>query len=402
MSCKEKRMTQVLKGQIRFPQAESVIFGPGCMQEHLPNVLQGLGAQRAFLVTTPSLTSSPLLPRVRETLGSSVVGEFSDSRAHTPKQVVLRAARQAQEANVDVLVSFGGSSVIDLAKAIALMLAEGEDLDRMKLQPSSAGFLAPGLPAPKLPHIALPTTLSGAEFTAGAGITDTERGVKEVFVDQKLAPRVVLLDPELARSTPALLWAGTGMKIFSDALEALCSPRATPYSDALAHGALAILYQDLPAAVDQADDVARRGRCLFAAFMIVSILPNTGVGLVAALRHQLGGRSGVPHGIASTLMLPHVLRWNLPAATGQLAHAARTLGIAGETEDPEAAALHLVEAIEDLMVRFKLPRRLRDVDVAEGALPQIAEQVASEFTVATNPRPVQSNAEVLEVLQAAW
>ncbi len=395
-------MPEVLKGQIRFPKADNVIFGPGCMQEHLPNVLQGLGAQRAFLVTTPSLTRSSLLPRVRETLGSSVVGEFSDSQAHTPKDVVLRAVHQAREANVDVLVSFGGSSVVDLAKAVALVLAEGEDLDRMKLQTSSAGFLAPGLPEPKLPHIALPTTLSGAEFTAGAGITDTERGIKEAYVDQKLTPRVVLLDPELTRSTPALLWAGTGMKIFSDALEVLCSPRATPYSDAQAHGALAILYQDLPEAVEQADDVARRGRCLFAAFMVVSVLPNTGAGLGAALRHQLGGRSGVPHGIASTLMLPHVLRWNLLAATGQLAQAARTLGIAGDTEDPEAAALHMVDTIEDLMARFKLPRRLRDVDVAEEVLPQIAEQVAGEFTVATNPRPVQSSADVLEVLQAAW
>ncbi|MEE9146249.1 MAG: iron-containing alcohol dehydrogenase [Candidatus Tectomicrobia bacterium] len=395
-------MPEVLKGQIRFPKADNVIFGPGCMQEHLPNVLQGLGAQRAFLVTTPSLTRSSLLPRVRETLGSSVVGEFSDSQAHTPKDVVLRAVHQAREANVDVLVSFGGSSVVDLAKAVALVLAEGEDLDRMKLQTSSAGFLAPGLPEPKLPHIALPTTLSGAEFTAGAGITDTERGIKEAYVDQKLTPRVVLLDPELTRSTPALLWAGTGMKIFSDALEVLCSPRATPYSDAQAHGALAILYQDLPEAVEQADDVARRGRCLFAAFMVVSVLPNTGAGLVAALRHQLGGRSGVPHGIASTLMLPHVLRWNLLAATGQLAQAARTLGIAGDTEDPEAAALHMVDTIEDLMARFKLPRRLRDVDVVEEVLPQIAEQVADEFTVATNPRPVQSSADVLEVLQAAW
>lgn len=396
-------MTQVLRGQIRYPHADSFIFGLGCAQDHLQDVLKRLGSQRALLVTTPSLTQSTLLLSLREALGPYLVGEFTGSRAHTPKDVVLHAARQVREAKVDALISFGGSSVVDLTKAVALVLAEGEELERMRGHFSpAAGLQAPELSVPKVPHISLPTTLSGAEFTSIVGIRDSDRGVKNAYSDPKLTPRVVLHDPELCRSTPALLWAGTGMKVFADALEVLCSPRAMPYTDALAQGGLTILFQDLPPAVAQVDDVTRRGRCLFAVFMVASSFLHTGLGLVAAFRHQIGAVCGVPHGVASTIMLPHVLRWNLSAACGPLSQAARTLAVVDETRDPEAASLRLVETVEDLIARVNLPRRLRDVDVPYEALPRIAEQVTHDFSVGGNPRLVQSSAELLEVLRVAW
>jgi alcohol dehydrogenase class IV len=396
-------VTQVLRGQIQYPYADSFIFGPGCAQDNIQDVLKRLGSQRAFLVTTPSLRQSTLMLRLREALGPYMVGEFTGSRAHTPKDVVLHAARQVREAKVDALISFGGSSAVDLTKAVALVLAEGEELERMRGYFSpAAGLQALELSVPKVPHISLPTTLSGAEFTSIVGIRDSDRGVKNAYSDPKLTPRVVLHDSELCRSTPALLWAGTGMKVFADALEVLCSPRATPYTDALAQGGLTILFQDLPPAVAQADDVTRRGRCLFAVFMVVSSSLHTGLGLVAAFRHQIGAVCGVPHGVASTIMLPHVLRWNLSAACGALSQAARTLAVVDETRDPEAASLRLVETVEDLIARVNLPRRLRDVDVPYEALPRIAEQATHDFSVGGNPRLVQSSAELLEVLRVAW
>ena len=132
----------------------------------------------------------------------------------------------------------------------------------------------------------------------------------------------------------------------------------------------------------RAVSAARRGRCLFATFMVLSVIPNTGAGLVAALRHQLGGKSGAPHGIVSALMLPHVLRWNLPAAIEPLAHAARSLGVAGDTTDSEAAALNLVEAFyeaaiaawklgatpQPISARLPLRERQEIVDLADPKL----------------------------------
>jgi len=396
-------MADTLKGQIRYPNADGVVFGPGCVREQLTSIVEQQGIQRAFLVSTPSLTRTALLPAVREVLGARCVGEFTESRAHTPRPTVLAAARQARAAKADGLISFGGGSVVDLTKGMALVLAEGEDFDRLRAHFTPAtGLQAPKLPAPKLPHIAIPTTLSGGEFTGGIGITNIERGEKEVYLDPKTTPRWVFLDASLSTATSADLWAGTGMKLFADGIEMLCSPRATPHTNALAYQSLELLYQNLPAAVANANEVSARGNCLFAAFMIVPYLLNVGVGLVAGLRHQIGAGHGVPHGVASTIVLPHVLRWNVAAATPALSTAAVRLGFVQPGTAPERAAERVIQAVEELIVKLNLPSRLRDVGVPQDALPGIAEHVTHDFVVATNPRRIEKPDDVREVLQAAW
>ncbi len=394
-------MTQVLKGEFRCPHTEGVIFGPGCFKERLREVLEGIGTRRAFLCTTASVARSALLPQVQEALHPFMVGEFTEARSHTPRGTVLRAARLAQEAKADVLVSLGGGSVIDLTKGLALVLAEGEELHRYCVQfTPSQGMHVPDLPKPKLPHLALPTTLSGAEFTGVIGITDEERREKDLYVDPKLTPRWVFLDPELTEPTPPHLWAGTGMKVWADCLETLSSLRANPYTDALALGALKILYQDLAPSTFRPEDTGARGRCQFAAFMVLPYLLNTGLGIVAGLRHQIGAGFGVPHGVASTIVLPHALRWNLPYAVDPLARVARHLGIV--EDQTEVAAHRLVQTVEELIGRLGLPGRLRDVGVPQEALPGIAEHTTRDFIVSTNPRPVARAAELMEVLRAAW
>ena len=396
-------MTQALKGQVRYPNADGVVFGPGCVREQLTQILDQQGIQRAFLVSTPSLTRTDLLPAVREVLGARCVGEFTESRAHTPRTTVLDAARQARTANADGLISFGGSSVIDLTKGVALVLAEGEDFDRLQAHfTPETGLQVPDLPAPKLPHIAIPTTLSGGEFTGGIGISDLERGEKDIYIDLKTTPRWVFLDSSLSIATPSDLWAGTGMKIFADGIEMICSPRATPYTDALAYQSLDLLYQNLPAGVATADDVTARGNCLFAAFMILPNLLNVGLGMVAGLRHQIGAGHGVPHGVASTIVLPHVMRWNLSAATQSLSATAVRLGFVQHGTAPEAAAERIIQAVEELISTLNLPSRLRDVEVPQDAFAGIAGHVIHDFVVATNPRRIEKSEDVMEVLRAAW
>jgi maleylacetate reductase len=147
-------VADALKGQIRYPHADGVVFGPGCVREQLTSIVEQQGIHRAFLVSTPSLTRTALLPAVREVLGARCVGEFTESRAHTPRTTVLAAARQARGAQADGLISFGGGSAVDLTKGMALVLAEGEDFDRLRAHFTLAtGLQAPQLPAPKLPHI---------------------------------------------------------------------------------------------------------------------------------------------------------------------------------------------------------------------------------------------------------
>jgi alcohol dehydrogenase class IV len=269
-------------------------------------------------------------------------------------------------------------------------MAEGGELSAHR---TAAGRPRPVLDAPKVPHIAVPTTLSGAEFTAIAGITDPGIGEKQMYADPKLIPRWVVFDPELAASCPARLWAGTGMKVVADTLEVACARRANPQTDALANGALRLLVHNLGPATADAADHAARGRCQFAVAMVFPQLAAVGVGLVAALRHQLGGGLGVPHGEASTIVLPHVMRFNLPVAEVPYTRAAEAIGVAGPTE--------LIAQIEALTTELGLPQRLRDVGVAEADLGRVVDHVLADGGSRGNIRPVDAAA-VEAVLHAAW
>jgi alcohol dehydrogenase class IV len=383
-------VTDVLAGRIINPRSEGVVYGPGVAKAELAGLVERSGAQRPFLVTTPSLERSGLAATVAGWLGDGLAGTFAGSREYTPAPVVVDGAAAARDAGADCVISLGGSSVVDLTKGIALLMAEGGELAAHRM---AAGRSRPVLDAPKAPHIALPTTLSGAEFTSIAGITDPGIGEKQMYADPKLLPRWVVFDPELAASCPARLWAGTGMKVLADTIEVACARRANPQTDALANGALRLLVHNLGPATADAADHAARGRCQFAVAMVFPQLAAVGVGLVAALRHQLGGGLGVPHGEASTIVLPHVMRFNMPAAEVPYTRAAEAIGVA----TPAA----LIERIEALTAELGLPQRLRDVGVAEADLDKVVDHVLADPGSRANIERVDGEA-VREVLRAAW
>lgn len=392
--------SEMLAGRLVHPAGEGIIWGPGSAARELNGLLDRLGVRRPFLVTTGSLERSGLADRVTALMGDRVVGRFAGSKEHTPEPAVLAGAEAAGQAGADGLVALGGSSVVDLAKGMAMVLAEGDDFSRLRARFENGRQRRPRLDQPKVPQISLPTTLSGAEFTGAAGITDPVSGAKQIYLDQKLAPRWVILDPELTTDTPDALWAATGMKALADTIEVRCSTRATPLSDAVSGAAMAMLLADLgPSLAAEAGDgdearLAARGRCQYAVGMALPQLAMVGVGLVAGLRHQLGGGLGVGHGVASTIVLPHVLRWNRPACEDRLAGAAKAADLAGADE--------LIAAIEALTVRLGLPTRLRDVGVSADDLPGVAAHVLHDGSIATNPRPVTSADDAMEILTAAW
>ncbi len=361
-----------------------VLVGAGTVGRDLASVLDRAGSSRVALLSTPSVERSPLLPLVVAALGHRHAVTFAGSQAHTPRETVLGGAAAARSVDADALVSLGGSSVIDMAKGVAMVLAEGEDFSALTVETGNR------LDVQKLLHVAIPTTLSAAEFTAAAGITDPSTGVKELFASATLTPQWVLLDPTMTTATPSRLWAGTGMKLVADCLEGLLSERATEYSNALLQGALGILLDDLGA---PSDDEPARGRCLQAAHMTLSNMHNVGIGAVAALRHQIGGRCLVPHGEASTIVLPHVMRWNGAAAEPVLQRVATARGLAS----PEA----MIDDIATRTVALGLPTRLRDVGVTGDQLDAIAEQAAVEASARANVRPAD-RAGLRTILDAAF
>jgi len=384
-------MASALTGRILNPRSDGVHYGPGVAQTELPGLVARVGGTRAFVVTTPSVERAGLAADVAGWLGASHAGTFAGSREHTPAPVVIEATDAARAAGADCLVSLGGSSVVDLTKGVALLLGQGGDLAEYRME---RGRPRPDLSAPKVPHIAVPTTLSGAEFTAVAGITDPDVGEKQMYLDPQLLPRWVVFDSVLAASCPARLWAGTGMKVVADTIEVLCARRANPQTDALALGALQLLVENLGPATAAADDHVARGRCQFAVAMVFPQLAAVGVGLVAALRHQLGGGLGLPHGEASTIVLPHVMRYNLPVASEQYGRAAAALGL----ETPEA----LIARLEALTAELGLPVRLRETGISRDDLDgPVVDHVLNDGGSRGNIAAVDADG-VKQVLAAAW
>jgi len=241
--------------------------------------------------------------------------------------------------------------------------------------------------------IALPTTLSAAEFTPFAGVTDTARRSKEGYGHPRLAPRAVVLDPRLTLETPAQLWFSTGLKAVDHAVEQLCNPERAPYADALAEAGLKHLTASLAATQADAGDLDARLECQFGMWLAISgASAGRGLGASHAIGHTLGGGFGVPHGITSCVVLPAVLAWNATANAGRQAAVAALMGRPGGSA---------ADAVRDLARGLGLPTRLSEVGVEPSQFQAIGEATMHDRGVRSNPRPIQGPADIVEILNLA-
>lgn len=374
-------------------QWRRVRYGADCAAG-LTEELVALGVSRPFLLTTGSIVRAGLAERVRQSLGAPPAGEFPDCRAHVPEETVVEAVAAAAAAGADGLVAVGGSSVIDCAKAVALLRADRPGAERplAAIRTSGVGSGA------ALPIVALPTTLSGGEFTGVVATTDRD-GVKHLLVDPRLAPRTVLLDPSLTVGTPAPLWRATGVKTLSDAVEQI-GIGASPVVDALCERSIEFFVGALGAGPE---DVEARLRCQQAAWMSLFGLHDAGssVGIGGALRHQVAVTFGVPHGEVTCVLLPHVVRFNAPAIPGRAGAVAQALGLAGDG-DGEALWDAVADRLEAFVAGLGLPRRLSEIVSSDADLAALAGRVLAENAARNNPRPVESVAEIVDLLEGAW
>jgi len=196
-----------------------------------------LGARRVFLTTSKSVAQSALLAGIVAELGDRYAGVYSGIVAHSPRPCVIEGAARAREAKADLIVAVGGGSVIDATKVMLIALWQNatkvEDLDAFRAGRPKEGAAPPAEvikpPLGAIRMIAVPTTLSAAEFNAFAGITDPRRGVKESFGHPLIVPRVIVLDPAGTLATPMDLMLSTGLKAVDHAVERLCSQQAHPF-----------------------------------------------------------------------------------------------------------------------------------------------------------------------------
>src|SRR5215472_13405117 len=390
---------EMLSGIYRFPAMDRVVFG-NPFAETLAQEVDRIDARAVFVLASGTLSrETNLVERLQRVLGNRFAGLCAKIGTHTPRTDVVAAANAAREAGADLLVTLGGGSVTDGAKMVALCLgngvAEPEQLDNYRATTAADGTTRrPELKPPSVRMIAIPTTLSAGEFSAGAGCTDTARHVKESFSHPLMMPRTVILDPEASVPTPEWLFLSTGIRAVDHAVEDICSVNGQPIAEGAAYHALHLLGKGLRAV--KGDPAGRDARldCQIGAWMSM-VGSQTGVskGASHGIGHVLCGTAGVPHGYTSCVMLPHVLRFNHPVNSEKQARVSEALS---RRDEPAA------DVVAELIASLGLPTRLRDVGVEPEQLDLIAENSMHDRWIHTNPRKIDGPAVVRELLDAAW
>jgi len=388
-------MSGVRSGHVSVEALERVVFGIAANTAVCDEAAR-YGAQRIFVLSTRSLAGQAAGPfeRVVAALGARCVGSFSAISAHSRREDVIAAAAKVRATAADLLVAIGGGSVIDATKAIQLCLWLGLDTADAMDPYFGEGARVAVAPRDPIRMIAVPTTLSAAEFTSTAGINNSLTRTKEMVGHRLFVPRSVILDPAATLATPEGLFLSTGIRAVDHAAESYCSPLANPATEALSLQGLRLLGRSLPRIKAQPDDLEARLEAQFGAWQAVAaVSAGAGVGASHGIGYVLGGSYGVAHGHTSCVMLAAVLRWNAVVNAERQRALARALGSA----DRPAADL-----VAELVAALDLPGSLRAVNIAHGSFDDIAGRALGYEPVRMNPRPVRGPADVREILELAW
>jgi maleylacetate reductase len=366
---------------------QPLLFGTDRVHE-LGAELERLGRKRPLVLSSWRRRRSDEFRHLAGGLGVTPK-VFQGAEEHVPRMVVDAAWNAVQEHEADAVVSFGGGSSVDLGKAVAFVAQHGPDA--FEAGPE-AGLEAPPGGRPALAHLAVPTTYSGAEATGWFYVSEREE--KRRRGGPRARPDMVVADPSLTLTLPWKPTAGTGMTALAHAAEGLCSPSRTEWSDGLATRAARSIFRLLPIVSRSPKRVRERAEMLAAAYASGVVSDVAGTSLHHALCTGLGARTGTQHGLASAVLLPPVMRFNLEAAEEGLARFAQAIGAGGPAEG--------AAAVEALGAELGLPRRLREIGVFEQDLEPVAAWAAERSPEArNNPRPVSAT-DALAVLREAW
>jgi len=385
-------------GRVVFAEMDEVVFGKPAA-EAVAAQAQRLGATRVFLMVSNSLNrSTDVIDKVRRALGNRCAGSFDRMPPHTPRAAVIQATEAARAAQADLIVTVGGGSVTDGAKAVQMCLANDirspEAIDRLRPVKGADGSVGPPpMQAPTVRQISVPTTLSGGEFSAIAGVTDERTKVKELLRHPLIVPNAVVLDPAITVHTPEWLWLSTGIRAVDHCVEGVCSNEANPHADAQALKGLALLANGLPRVKADAGDLAARLDCQMGTWLSMGPLASgVPMGASHGIGYVLGAEFGVPHGHTSCIMLPAVMRWNKPVNAERQALVAAAMSHAGHDAG---------DVLDAFIGGLGMPRSLGAVKIGRESFQRIAEQAMGTPWVPRNPRPIAGSAQVREILELA-
>jgi maleylacetate reductase len=333
------------------------------------------------------------IEKIREALGARCAGVFDAMPAHTPREAVIAATNAAREVGADLIVTVGGGSITDGAKAVQLCLANGiNDIDGIERIRVHKG-VAPDMNAPAVRQISVPTTIAGGEFSSIAGVTDRSTHVKQMLRHPLTVPRATILDPAITVHTPEWLFLSTGIRAVDHCVEAICSRETHPYADAQSVKGLAMLADALPRVkVDPADLDARMDAQIGTWLSMGALAAGVPMGASHGIGYVLGAAFDVPHGYTSCIMLPAVMRWNARDNAERQMIVAAAMGFPG----------HNAADVLDAFIRsLGMPRSLTDVRVSPDHFDAIAEQAMRTNWIPRNPRKIGGPADIREILLLA-
>jgi alcohol dehydrogenase class IV len=382
-----------------FHSAGQLVFGRHAVRQ-LGEIVGRLPAKRVLIVTDPLLLKAGLVEEVHVPLseGGVVVEICAGGEPEPSIRAAEAAIAKARAFHPEAVLGLGGGSNMDLAKITATVLKHGGH---------PRDYVGDDkIPGPVIPLICLPTTAgTGSEVSAAAVLTDADNHIKVGILSNYLRPRVAVVDPLLTVSCPKKVTADSGIDALTHAIEAYTAvdnaafPLPTgersvyqgrhPMGDLVADRAIQLIGQHLRQAVNHGEDLDAREGMALAATLAGMAFSNVGVALVHALEYPVGGATHCSHGAGNGLLLPFVMRFNLPARPKEFAIIARLLGEDVAGLDETQAAERAVTAVERLRTDIGIPTRLRDVGVTEAQLRPLAEKAFGiKRILRVNPRTV--------------
>ena len=364
-----------------FRTPPRIVMGPGAIGQ-IPKEVRELKAEKVLFVTDKGIIGAGLIQPAQEALEKSEIkyAVFDGVEPDPRYEIVADCLDMIRREKADLVIGFGGGSPIDIAKAGAIMATnEGTIADF---------FGVDMIPKPGLPTLIVPTTAgTGSEATPIAILSDEGEKLKKGIVSPYLMPSVAVIDPELTLGLPPDITASTGTDALIHAIEAYTSVNATDMTDILAFRAMELLYENIRTAYANGNNLEARS-CMMEGSLLAGIaFANAGVTAVHAFAYPIGAEFHIPHGVANTMMLSHVMRFNLLGNVPKFAEIADAFSLPTEGLDDLGAVETAIDAIERLAEDLRVPRHLADFGITEKDIPELAEGVMKVTRLlANNPR----------------
>jgi alcohol dehydrogenase class IV len=364
-----------------FSTTPRIVMGPGSIKT-IGIELKARSAKRVLIVTDKGVIAAGLLKSIEESFKAAKINYavFDKVEPDPRYEIVADCVEMAKKTRAQLLVGIGGGSPMDITKTAAIMLTNKG--------PIGAYFGVNLVPKPGLPIILVPTTAgTGSEVTPIAILSDEGEKLKKGIVSPHLYPTISILDAELTLGLPPHVTSATGMDALIHGIEAFTSINATGITDMFNLRAIELIYKNIRIAYAKGDNIEARSAMMEGALLAGIGFANAGVTAVHAFAYPIGAEFHIPHGVANTLMLPHVIRFNVLGNLEKFAQLAKPFGIPTQGLDNLQIVDKVIAAIDRLADDIKVPRHLAEFGVKEKDIPMLAEgALKSTRLLVNNPR----------------